>query len=91
MGLKLAMTLMPVKPPLPIDAGNQLWGYVPSLQREGLLKDHSSFPSSTEATAAQLTEHCYHQGRPRGVSPNCGYFITQGENGRKMQLVTNLL
>lgn len=45
MGLKLAMTLMPVKPPLPIDTGNQLWGYVPTVQREGLLKDHTQAPS----------------------------------------------
>lgn len=40
MGLKLAMTLMPVKPPLPIDTGNQRWGYLPTVQTEGLLKDH---------------------------------------------------
>lgn len=89
MGLKLAITFKPVKPPLPIDTENQLWEHVPTVYRKDYSKISGSFLSSTEATAAQLD--CYRQGRPHGVSPNRGYFITQGENGRKMQLVTNLL
>lgn len=54
MGLKLAMTLMPVKPPLPIETGNQLWGYVPIVHREGLLKDRSWAPSPPELKRQQL-------------------------------------
>ena len=35
MRMKLAITFKPVKPPLPIDTGNQLWGYVPTTHRKG--------------------------------------------------------
>lgn len=40
--MKLAITFKPVKPPLPIDKGNQLWEYVPTTHREGLPEDRSA-------------------------------------------------
>lgn len=44
MRMKLAITFKPVKPPLPIDKGNQLWEYVPTTHREGLPEDHRFLP-----------------------------------------------
>lgn len=38
MGLKLAMILMPVKPPLPIDTDNELWRYNPTVHRGGIIQ-----------------------------------------------------
>lgn len=87
MGLKLAMTLIPLKPPLPMDTGNQLWGYSPTVQRKGLLRDHTgSFCSSTQATAAQLDRALFPSRETHGVSSTCGDFMTQGEKGGKMRL-----
>jgi len=63
----------------------------PLLIGKDLLEDHWFLPSRTEATAAPL-DRAWLPSRetPWYISLNCGYFITQGENSRKMQLVTNL-
>lgn len=70
MGLKLAMILMPVKPPLPIDTDNELWRYNPTVHRGGIIQ-RSRAPSSLVLKQQQLngTQHCYHWGRPM-LSPS---------------------
>lgn len=64
----------------------------PLLIGKDLLEDHQFLPSRTEATAAPL-DRAWLPSREtsRYLSLNGGYFITQGGNSRKTQLVTNLL